>query len=476
MVRVGGESKRALGDWQTPRALADALVARLPVRPSVVVEPTCGEGALLEAAARRWPGARLFGVELREDYAAHARARLPAHASIRVADVFAIDWARELARFAHDGPLLVLGNPPWVTAATLGALGVDNGPARRRVPGLRGLDARTGKSNFDLAEAVLLRLLEAVAPRRATLAMLCKTSVARRVLERADAAGWGLTPGGLFAIDAARHFAASVDAALLVCEAGGAAGVGVTWPVFADLEARAPRSHLAFADGAVIADADAHARTAHLAGSSSPAWRSGIKHDCAAVMELTRAGAHLENGLGERVAIEDELVFPLVKGSDLDRGLEVERAVVVPQRTLGEDTSALGARAPAAQRYLRRHRARLFARKSSVYRGRPEFAIFGVGPYAFAPYKVAISGLHKRLRFVLLGPRAGRPVMLDDTCYFLPFEDEQRAGAALEALRSPIATEFLRARIFWDQKRPIRKAILQQLDLDALFAELAAGP
>jgi hypothetical protein len=112
-------------------------------------------------------------------------------------------------------------------------------------------------------------------------------------------------------------------------------------------------------------------------------------------------------------------------------------------------------------------------RKSSIYRGQPDFAIFGIGPYSFAPWKIAISGMYKRCAFTMVGPVDGRPVMLDDTCYFLPFETEAGARRALNALRSPLASDFFAARIFWDSKRPINKALLQQLDLHALDRELS---
>ncbi len=506
MVRAGPDGKRARGDWQTPSALAHAVLATLasrhapdapdaPDAPAVVLEPTCGEGAFLEAAAVAYPSARLLGYELNPTYARRARARLPAgRATVRVADFFAVDWERVLA--AHPGPLLMVGNPPWVTTATLGALGASNGPRRRRVEGLGGLEALTGKSNFDLAEAVILRLLGALAGaqgRRATLAMLCKGSVARRVIERASAARWDVAPGGLYAIDAQRHFGAAVSAVLFVCELGIGAARGRAWPSFAlpspappafpashasraSRVARAaptPAPGLVVVDGVAVADAEAYARTAHLAGDCAPAWRSGLKHDCASVMELSRDGEGWRNGLGERVTIEPELLYPLAKGADVAGGRPVERAVLVPQRALGEDTSTLAGRAPLAWRYLCAHRDRLGARKSSVYRGRPEFSIFGVGPYAFAPWKVAVSGLHKRLDFVVLGPFAGRPVVLDDTCYFLPFDDEPSARAACGLLQTPGAREFLGARIFWEAKRPISKAILQRLSLAALAAHAA---
>jgi hypothetical protein len=144
--------------------------------------------------------------------------------------------------------------------------------------------------------------------------------------------------------------------------------------------------------------------------------------------------------------------------------------VLVPQRALADDTARLRDVAPRAWAYLASHRARLDARRSAIYAGRPPFAIFGVGPYAFAPWKVAVSGLHKRLLVALLGPRGegAAPVMLDDTCYYLPFEGEAEAARARDALESPLAADFVSARVFWDAKRPIQKAVLQRLDLEAL--------
>jgi hypothetical protein len=143
--------------------------------------------------------------------------------------------------------------------------------------------------------------------------------------------------------------------------------------------------------------------------------------------------------------------------------------MIVTQRSLGEDTAGLRRTAPRAWKYLSRHRALLDARKSSIYEKQPPFAIFGIGSYSFAPWKVAISGLYKRSIFTVVGPYEGRPVVLDDTCYFLAFDDEARARRAAKALRSEAATDFLVARIFWDAKRPITKGILQALDLQALL-------
>lgn len=484
------------GDWQTPLALAREVVARvaqvLP-EPATVIEPTCGDGTFLLAAREAWPSATLRGFEIDEAHAEVARRALArsrrshgpndarGSASVRVANFFAVDWDRTLASAA--APLLVLGNPPWVTSDALGRTGASNHPPKRNFKKLRGLDARTGRGNFDVSEWMILRLLEALAARgpqrgAASLSMLCKSAVARRVVEHVARERWNVGPGSFFGVDAAEHFGVAVDAVLFTCVIAAAGREPARWPVHVDLAAprsSVPRSFVSHVDGVLVSDANAYERTRHLAGACVPEWRSGLKHDCARVMELAMGEHGWKNGFAERVDVEPDLVFPLLKGSDLANGrLEPRRAVIAPQTTLGEDTHALRVRAPRAWAYLTKHRSLLDARKSSIYRGRPPFSIFGVGDYAFAPWKVAISGLYKRLAFEVVGPFQGRPVLFDDTCYFLPFSTEDEARAASHALASTEARDFFTARIFWDAKRPIGKSVLQSLDLARLVEARAS--
>ncbi len=74
-------------------------------------------------------------------------------------------------------------------------------------------------------------------------------------------------------------------------------------------------------------------------------WRQGLEHDAAAVMELTRdeASDRWINGTGEVVDVEPEFVYPLVKGTDLARRADTRptRAILVPQKHLGENTERL---------------------------------------------------------------------------------------------------------------------------------------
>lgn len=455
--------------------------------PRTVIEPTCGRGAFLVAAQAALPGARLLGRDLDDGYVAEARVALGSGADLAVADFFTTPWSALVEPV--PGPLLIVGNLPWVTSAALGALGdraAPNAPPKRNDERIRGIEARTGRSNFDVSEWMILRLLEAIAGRDATLAMLCKSAVARKVIAVIARRRLAVAPGGVWSVDAREHWDASVDAALLVVHGQGPAAA--RWPLFDGLAAVAPAGELAVHAGRVALVGPAHDATAALVGVCRPEWRSGMKHDCARVMELTwnEVTAAWSNALGETVSVEDEVLFPLAKGTEIARAARPDhlpsrpprplarRAVIVPQRALGEDTEALATAAPRAFSYLSRHRAAFAARKSSIYRGQSAFAVFGMGPYAFAPWKVAISGLHKEASFALLGPREGKPWMLDDTSYFLPFDDEARARAVHAALSSPLARSFFEARVFREDKRPFTKALLQSLDLEALERRLDA--
>jgi hypothetical protein len=217
-------------------------------------------------------------------------------------------------------------------------------------------------------------------------------------------------------------------------------------------------------------------RTLLASGGDARRWRSGVKHDCSSVVELRRDGAVLRNRAGEAVDVEPEVLYPLFKSAGLYRGLAPDRVLLLPQRSPGEDPARLAAEAPRAWAYLRRHGARFDARKSSIYRNRPRFSVFGVGGYSFAPWKVAVSGFYKALVFRLVGPHQGQPVLFDDTCYFVSCDDRAHAERVLIALHSAPVQALLRSMVFWDAKRPITARLLQRLDLDRLTGRETAAP
>ena len=203
--------------------------------------------------------------------------------------------------------------------------------------------------------------------------------------------------------------------------------------------------------GRLVADRKLYNFVNHLVGTSSLKWRSGVKHDCARVMELRSTAVNgFKNGFGEVVHLEWPYVFPMLKSSDLMKQHPVpSRYMLVTQRTIGEETVQIANDAPRVWEYLETHADRLDRRKSSIYKNRPRFSIFGIGQYSFALWKVAISGFTKHLQFHCVGPFQGKPVMLDDTCYFLPCCTEQDGRILTDLLNSQIARDFFDTFIFW---------------------------
>jgi hypothetical protein len=461
------------GDWQTPNELATAvtafLVARYGFAPATVVEPTCGTGAFLRAAEGTWPDATLVGFDVNPEYVAQSRRGLEG-AHVAALNFFQGNWEAILGDQA--GPLLILGNPPWVTSADLGALESKNLPKKSNFKGFSGLEAITGKANFDVSEWMLLRLLAALKGRDFMLAMLCKQVVARRIVEHAASSRLQVR-GELRRIDAAAHFGASVDAVLLVVRSVQHAVVEPSWPLFSSLQAKQSEALIGYVNGRLTPQVDLFRRTEVYAGPCDPVWRSGFKHDCSKVLEFRGVSDPVESQAAGLVEMEPDLLFPFMKGSDVANGRwPPTRSVLVPQRKIGDQTRWIEQSLPRTWAYLKKHAEHLDRRKSRIYKGQPQFAVFGVGDYTFAPWKIAIAGLYKRLAFRLIPPFEGRPVVFDDTCYLLPFDEEEDARRALLALETPEATSFFNARVFWDDKRPINKKVLQALSLTRLQTAL----
>ena len=474
-MRKNSKDQRQFGDFQTPLSLAQAAVGALRrqnVAPRSVIEPTCGEGAFLLAAIEAFPNAERFvGVDLNAQHLS-----VLSHQTKRVelihADFFRHDWDALLADLPQ--PILILGNPPWVTSSELSSLQSANIPTKSNFQRRRGYDAITGKSNFDISEWMLLQYLRWLTDRSGSIAVLCKTAVARKILLHAWKHELPVTRSALFGIDAQKHFGASVDACLLVMEMAQGERC-VDCAVYEALDSVNPAQMIGYYDDIVVSNVVHYQKWRNLEGAD-PAytWRSGIKHDCSKVMELERDGDCYRNALGESVVLENDYVYPMLKSSDIGNG-EIRygrKHMLVTQKYVGEDTDAIRIAAPQAWRYLQSHRELFEKRGSAIYRNRPSYSIFGVGDYAFSNWKVAISGFYKQLSFQIIEPLGGKAVLFDDTAYFLPCWSEAEARFIAGLLNSEPARQFLESMIFWSDKRPITAAILRRLDLGALSRRL----
>ncbi|MDR0592715.1 MAG: hypothetical protein LBG60_05560 [Bifidobacteriaceae bacterium] len=455
-----------LGDFQTPDELATAClkVLRLP-SDARILEPTCGRGSFLRAAAALSPRSERLGIEIQEEYARQAAA----WGKVQVGSVFAINLAADL-RWQSRGQLFVVGNPPWVTSAELNRMGSANLPRKENFKGAKGLDAVLGSANFDVCEYIILKALNEIRS-QFTLGMLCKTQVARNVMEFAASAHLPVAASAIYRIDARRWFGAGVDACWLTVAVDASVACCYETAVYDDAfnPGSPPACRFGVVDGLMVADVDKYKPVRDADGKCPYEWRSGLKHDASSVFELVATPAPVTRE-GVPLDLEADCLFPLLKGTDVFRGRhrELTKWVIVPQRTFGEDTASLKRRAPKTWSYLNARSEVLDGRKSSIYRNRPRFSVFGHGDYTYAPYKVAVSGLHKTPIFRLIVPIGGKPVVLDDTCYFLPFSDITEALLVTAALNSPECVELIESLVFWDSKRPITKRLLARIDLGRL--------
>lgn len=469
-------NKIEFGDFQTPESLAEQACFILSKKIfGTIIEPTCGRGTFLIAALKLFSDyEKAYGLEVNKSYLKETEGRIQnsnfKHVNLFHSDFFDFQWNALLEK--SSDPLLIIGNPPWVTNSTLGSIESKNLPQKRNFQKTKGINAITGKSNFDISEWMLLQFLLWLNGRNGTLAILCKTSVARKALRFAWQNNLQLKESSIYNIDALKYFGASVDACFLVCEFFPSVK-NKECQVYDNLEANTALTSFGYFEEQLIANMETYKKHASLHGKSSHyTWRSGIKHDCSKVMELTQQDSHLINGFGEFVNIEEQFLYPMLKSSDINNGCLPRKRMIVPQMQIGEETSTIQKRAPKTWAYLNFYKDLLDKRKSSIYKNKPPFSVFGIGKYSFSPWKVCISGLYKNLRFTLVGPYEGKPVMCDDTVYFVPCASKEEAEVVYKSLNSDVASEFYNSFIFWDAKRPITADILNQLHLEKLINSL----
>ena len=466
------------GDFQTPVSFAKKVCQKVSsfygLQPDMILEPTFGIGNFLDGIVTTFPSVRaVIGIEINADYHEHAVNKVNQHSRMRDrielynADIFSYDFSYIKKHLRKEDSFLILGNPPWVTNSQLTSLGSTNLPKKSNFKGISGLDAITGKGNFDIAEYIVLQLLSEFAGYNCTLALLCKTIVAKNIIRDVDKYSFSATSIDLFAFSANEVFGVSCDAGLLVVQLGEHAKKICT--VY-DFETNNPIRDFGWHDGTLYANINNLASHANIDGKCQVEWRQGVKHDCCKVMELSLDDTGLfKNAMGDAYTFQlGRFVYPLVKSSDIKSFeiLSTRKYVIVPQKRVNEDTSHIKVQDSLVWEYLEKYEPYLSARKSIIYKNSPKYSIFGIGDYSFSKYKIGISGFYKEPIFALI--MGDIPIMMDDTCYFMSFDDVKTAIISLALLNSTTCLLFLKSIAFTDSKRPYTKEVLQRIDLEKL--------
>ncbi len=469
---------KEFGDYQTPDYFVDKvcqyLSKRLNLDPDIVFEPTFGLGSFIIGSLKAFKHIKMIsGVEINKSYFDITKKRIDEAVSksdINIQlfndDVFLFDFDNIKNYISKNDNLLIIGNPPWATNSELGSIGSNNVPHKNNFKGLNGLDAITGKGNFDIAEYILLQLLSEFKNYNCTIAMLCKNIVARNIVRDLEKFNFKLSDIRFLNFNAGDVFGSSCEAGLLIMRFGNKEKLVCDVYDF-DNPTKIKRM-FGWIEGNFISDVENYVQRVNIDGKCQFEWRQGIKHDCSKVMELSTKqpdGTYL-NGMGNRIDIEDDYVYPLIKSSDLKNNVitSTRKSVIVPQKKIKEETNSIRQSSPKLWAYLEEHSALLDGRKSKIYKNSPRYSIFGVGDYSFKPYKVAISGFYKKPVFALIYAKQGKPIMLDDTCYFLGFNDFRQALITMLILNSNIVQGFIKSIAFLSSKRPYTKEILMRID------------
>ena len=114
-----------------------------------------------------------------------------------------------------------------------------------------------------------------------------------------------------------------------------------------------------------------------------------------------------------------------------------KKYVIVTQKKVREDTAHIERDAPKTWAYLTSHKEYFSKRKSSIYKDAPDYSMFGIGDYSYAQYKVGVSGFYKKPLFSVLVSNDNRPVMTDDTSYFICLPTYDTAYTAMLILLLP---------------------------------------
>ncbi|MDR2907077.1 MAG: SAM-dependent methyltransferase [Bacteroidales bacterium] len=476
------ENRIEYGDFQTNKQLAESVCYYLKnknVNPKILLEPTCGRGNFILSAIKTFDSLQqIFGVEIQEKYLWHLKFELLVYflnnptankpqIQLYHCSVFDFDF-KQIKQQIKGQELLVIGNPPWVTNSTLSTLDSKNLPQKSNFKKAKGLDAITGKGNFDIGESISVKMLDLFSKENGHFAFLVKNLVIKNIVFDQRKNKYPISNIEKHTIDAKKEFAAAVDAGLFVCKFN-------STPEFTakefDFYTSKPRVTLGWVNDKFASDTEKYKKYQHLDGLCPFEWRQGVKHDCAKVMELERTESGFRNQLGEEFELEEDLVYGILKSSDLQQNTvdAPRKYTIVTQKKIGEETSQILEKLPKTKAYLNRHKDYFLNRKSSIYNGKPMFSIFGVGNYSFKPYKVAISGLYKQTKFTLVKPN-GTVLLLDDTCYFIGFDTLEEAQDVQNLLNQSETQAFIESFMFTDAKRVITKDLLMRIGLNSYSA------
>ncbi|MXR51745.1 N-6 DNA methylase [Halovenus sp. WSH3] len=523
---VSRETRLALGEYYTPRGVAELAVDSLQIddpASATMLDPGCGSGVFLSvcidrklaALADRPPAetvetvtSSVFGIDLnpvavKTSTLAYLIALCPVLDAEAVetvappvfhADALGLTGTSAVPAELFAGVDYLLGNPPWITWDRLSER-VKTRLRERYVDELGllphgGAAARLGHSNDDISIPFVWICLDrylraggavSVVLKRDLLtgpagAILRKLQVGDRSLSMSHVHDFaGLAPfGSQVGADAALYTMWADTDPSFPAELTAWTGESVDFSTRAALAETADRTETTVApldpDDPTSAWIRADAERGAL-GPCAHEIRHGTKDDAEAVFSVDR-------DLLDR--IEPDLVYPYIKSRHVVKyGLFGHELRLVPVKKANQDNEAeLRERYPETYRYLADRREQLTDRASSWLDDGPFYNVFGVGEYTWSPYKVVWCRLGFNPHFAVVStvedPDLGEKLVVPGDHYmFIGADDEQEAHALCALLNSAVYQKSLRD-IASAGKSSLSKAVVSELALPR-FEDLPHG-
>jgi hypothetical protein len=511
--------RHALGEYYTPGWLAEHVLDQVGYngQPDArVLDPTCGSGTFLLAALRRWrESSRYATLPCITGFDLHPLAVAAARANylLAIADLLPDDGFVEVPVFARDAVLdpspqlarfdFVVGNPPWIAW--------DNLPDDYRAAtkplwrqyglfSLSGNDARHGGGKKDLSMLVLYASADRYLRAGGRLGM-----VITQTLFQSKGAGDGFRrfqigadgpPLGVVGVDdlvEVRPFDTAANwTSIVAIEKGRPTNYPVPyvkwttcasgeplpaaekkklhaqpidperpsspWMVIQNRNASEAgnRPH-SLARRSSIGPAEYRAHLgANSGGANAVYWLDVLARDDYGVRVRNRLAKAKRTVQCVEAVIEPDLIFPLVRWSDVDRWSARPSGYLLlaqdPATRRGIEEQRMCRDYPRTLAYLRPFEPLLTARAAyRRYQDRqPFYSMYNVGEYTVAPAKVIWRRMDRKIRAAvletiddpLLGPR---PVIPQETCVLIACGCRDEAHYLCAVLNSAAVHELVAA-------------------------------
>jgi hypothetical protein len=350
------QSNKDLGDFQTPIILTDKIcktISKKKYDPEIILEPTAGMGNFIISAIKNFPNLKhIYAIEKQHRYEIIFKLRilklidqLDINCKIEYynEDIFRHNFSNRFKSIVNEKSLkfLILGNPPWITNSELSTLNSDNLPKKINIKKFRGIDAITGKSNFDISEFIIIYLIKKFSYTKGKIALLCKTSVIKNIIKNIRKLSLNLSNIEQIVFNAKEEFNTNVHAALLFADL--LQNEKVYCSISSLYGSKNNFEKYGWFKNKFVSNIDLYEKFIDLDGQSSYEWRQGVKHDAIKIMILeSNKNGNLYNGYGEELEIENKLLFPFIKGSNLKNHIinNSSKKIIITQSKPNMDTDS----------------------------------------------------------------------------------------------------------------------------------------